>query len=229
MQRVLVSAATLVTLAAMVSAAVAADLGRRPPPPPVAPVYVPVPYFSWTGFYIGLNGGGAWGGHSQFDFPGSSSASPDASGWLAGGTLGANYQVGSFVLGIEGDFDGSDIRGSSACLGGGFTCQTRADWLATARGRVGYAFDRLLPYVTGGLAVGNLTASIPGIGSATNTSTGWTVGGGVEFALNRNWSVKAEYLYVDLGNFDCIACGGTPPASVGFTTNVVRAGVNFRF
>jgi outer membrane immunogenic protein len=101
--------------------------------------------------------------------------------------------------------------------------------LGTARGRIGYAFDRLLPYVTGGLATGNVTAAVPGIGSAGNTSTGWTIGAGVELALTGNWTVKAEYLYVDLGTFDCAACGGTPPAGVGFATNVVRAGVNFRF
>lgn len=227
MQRILASTAALVALAASVPAAWAADLARRPPPPPV-PAYAPLPYFSWTGFYVGINGGGAWGGNSQFDIPGSTSASFSASGWLAGGTLGANYQIGHFVLGIEGDFDGSNIRGNTACMGG-FTCQTRDDWLGTARGRIGYAFDRFLPYVTGGLAVGHLTASVPGIGSAADTSTGWTVGAGVELALTGNWSVKAEYLYVDLGSFACGTCTGVPSTSVDFTTNVVRAGVNYRF
>jgi outer membrane immunogenic protein len=230
MQRALASATALVTLAATISLASAADLGRRPPPPPPAPpVYAPLPYFNWTGFYIGINGGGAWGGSSQFDFPGSTSTSFHTSGWLAGGTLGANYQLGHLVLGLEGDIDASDIHGSSACMGGGFLCQTRTDWLGTARGRIGYAFDRFLPYLTGGLAVGHLTASVPGIGSATNTSAGWTVGGGIEVALTGNWSVKAEYLYVDLGSFDCSTCGGVPSTSVEFTTNVVRAGINYRF
>jgi len=227
MQRVAASAAALVALAATLSTAVAADLGRRPPPPE-APVYAPVPYYGWTGFYVGLNGGGAWGGRSRFDFPGSPPASFDVSGWLAGGTLGFNYQLGHFVLGVEGDFDGSDIRGSSACLGA-FACQTRTDWLATARGRIGYAFDRFLPYVTGGLAVGNLTAGVPGIGSATSTRAGWAVGGGIELALTGNWTAKAEYLYVDLGSFDCGACGGVLPPSIGFATNVFRVGVNYRF
>ena len=98
MQRVAASAAALVALAATLSATVAADLGRRPPPPE-APVYAPVPYYGWTGFYVGLNGGGAWGGRSRFDFPGSPPASFDVSGWLAGGTLGFNYQLGHFALG----------------------------------------------------------------------------------------------------------------------------------
>jgi outer membrane immunogenic protein len=230
MQRVLASATALVTLAATISLASAADLGRRPPaPPPAPPAYAPLPYFNWTGFYIGINGGGAWGGSSEFHFPGGTFTSFHPSGWLAGGTLGANYQLGQLVFGVEGDIDASDIHGSGACLGGGFVCQTKNDWLGTARGRIGYAFDRFLPYLTGGLAVGHLTASVPGIGSAANTNTGWTVGGGIEYALTGSWTVKAEYLYVDLGSFDCRACGGVPPTSVGFATNVLRAGVNYRF
>jgi outer membrane immunogenic protein len=219
------SAAALVALAGTLSAAAAAELARRPLPPP--PVYAPVPYYSWTGFYIGLNGGGAWG-RSRFAFPGSPPASFDGSGWLAGATLGVNHQLDRWVLGLEGDLDASDIRGSGACPGGG-VCQIRNDRLATVRGRIGYAFDRFLPYVTGGLAVGHLTAGIPGLGSAANTSTGWALGGGIELALTGNWTMKAEYLYVDLGSFDCVACGGVPPASAGFTTNVFRAGVNYRF
>jgi outer membrane immunogenic protein len=228
MQRVLASAAALLVLAAIGSSAEAADLGRRPPPPPPPQVYAPAPYYNWTGFYVGINGGGAWGGRSRFDFPGGPTAAFDGSGWLAGGTLGFNYQFGQFVLGLEGDIDGADIRGSSSCLGGGFLCQTHNDWLGTGRGRIGYAFGRILPYVTGGLAVGNLTASVPGIGAATDTRTGWTAGGGIEVALTGNWTAKAEYLYVDLGSFQCSACGAPSP-SVGFTTNVVRAGVNYRF
>lgn len=230
MQRALASATTLAALAVMASSAGAADLSRRPPPPsPAPPVYAPVPHYNWTGFYIGINGGGAWGARSRFDLPGSPSARLDVSGWVAGGTLGGNYQLGHFVFGLEGDVDAADIRGSTACLGG-FACRIRNDWLTTARGRVGYAFDRLLPYLTGGLAAGGLNASIAGIGSASDTHAGWTVGGGIEFALTGNWTAKAEYLYVDLGSFDCVPCNaGPPPASAGFTTNVVRAGVNYRF
>jgi outer membrane immunogenic protein len=232
MPRILPSTLAPVVLAATVSVAGAADIYRRPPapppPPPPAPVYAPVPYYNWTGFYVGLNGGGAWGSSSSFDFPGGPSVPVDVSGWLAGGTLGFNYQVGPVVLGIEGDIDASGIRGSSACPGG-FACQIRNDWLGTARGRIGYAFNQFLPYLTGGLAVGNLNATIPGLGSSSNTNTGWTIGAGVEVALTRNWSLKAEYLYVDLGSFDCTGCGAAAPPGVGLTTNVVRGGVNSRF
>ena len=94
------------------------------------------------------------------------------------------------------------------------------------RGRVGYSFDRVMPYVTGGLAVGDIHAAAPGLPGGTNTNAGWTVGGGVEFALPGNWSAKAEYLHVDLGNFNCgTNCGGTPNENVSMRDNVFRAGV----
>ena len=133
-------------------------------------------------------------------------------GFLVGGTLGYNYQTGSFVWGLEGDIAWSDVKGSVAC-GLGLTCETANRWLGTARGRLGYAFDRLLPYITGGGAFGNVRASInPGpIVSATNTRIGWTVGAGLEYAFLGNWTAKIEYLYVDLGSFD-----------TGFTAPVVE-------
>ena len=98
------------------------------------------------------------------------------------------------------------------------------------RGRVGYSFDRVMPYVTGGLAAGDIRAAAPGLPGGTNTNAGWTVGGGVEFALPGNWSAKAEYLHVDLGNFNCgTNCGGTPNENVSMRDNVFRAGVNYHF
>ena len=122
----------------------------------------------------------------------------NTSGGLVGGTLGYNYQMGQAVFGLEGDIDWSNIRGSaSACAG--TTCETRNDWLGTARGRIGYAFDRFMPYVTGGAAFGDIKASAAGIGDANETKAGWTVGGGVEAAIAGPWTAKVEYLYVDLG------------------------------
>ena len=91
------------------------------------------------------------------------------------------------------------------------------------RGRVGYAFDRILPYVTGGLAIGNVKADTP-FTSSDNTRAGWTVGGGLEFALAGPWTAKVEYLYADLGKDSTLA--GT---NMDFHTNVVRAGLNYRF
>ncbi len=76
------------------------------------------------------------------------------------------------------------------------------------RGRLGYAADRFMPYVTGGLAVGDIKASLPGFAGGSATNVGWTAGGGIEFAIAGHWTAKAEYLYVDLGHFSCgIACG----------------------
>jgi outer membrane immunogenic protein len=207
----------------LVATANAADLPRRYNPPPVAPVYAPV--YNWTGFYIGINGGGAWGS-TKWDSVGSF----DVSGGMVGGTIGYNWQVQQFVFGLEGDADWTSISGSTtaACA---FGCKTKNNWLATVRGRIGYSFDRFLPYVTGGLALGNIKPSQPGFAGGDDTNAGWTVGGGLEFVIAGNWTAKAEYLYVDLGKFNCgLGCGnGFNPDNVSFTAHVVRGGVNYRF
>jgi outer membrane immunogenic protein len=190
--------------------------------PAKAPAYLPPPPYNWTGFYVGINGGGGWG-RSDFSAP-FSTGSFDTSGGLVGGTLGYNWQMGQAVFGLEGDVDWSNIRGSAVCGGGVTVCETRNDWLGTFRGRLGYAFDRFLPYVTGGLAVGDIKTSIAGLGGTNDTKAGWTVGGGIEAAIAGPWTAKVEYLYVDLGR------GGSILGSdAKFTTNIVRAGLNYRF
>ena len=126
------------------------------------------------------------------------------------------------VFGLEGDIDWSDIHGSASCAG--TTCETRNNWLGTARGRVGYALGNFMPYITGGLAVGDIKSSIAGIGDAHDTNAGWTVGGGIEAHISGPWSAKLEYLYVDLGR------GGSVLGSDSkFQTNIVRAGLNYKF
>jgi outer membrane immunogenic protein len=198
-------------------AAQAADLG--PPPAYKAPAYVAPSYGTWSGFYVGINGGYGFGTYDAF------SLKPD--GALAGGTLGYNLQTGMWVWGIEGDFDWSDMNDSGAC--GANTCKFKNDWLATVRGRVGYAgWNGFLPYFTGGAAFAGVKGSNSAFGSSSDTLIGWTVGGGVEYAMFNNWSVKLEYLYADLGKFDCANCSaaGTDAA---FKTNIVRAGINYRF
>jgi len=206
----------------LMATANAADLPRRYNPAPV-PVYAPI--YNWTGFYIGINGGGAWG-DSKWD----SAGKFDVSGGMVGGTIGYNWQVSQWVFGLEGDIDWTNISGSTsaACA---FGCKTQNNWLATVRGRVGYAYDRFLPYITGGLALGNIKASQPGFAGSDDTNAGWTVGGGLEFVIAGNWTAKAEYLYVDLGKFNCgLGCGnGFNPDNVSFSTHVVRGGVNYRF
>lgn len=211
--------ATVGILALGIASAAAADLPRAMPAK--APAYTPPPLYNWTGLYIGINGGGGWGS-SDFSAP-FSSGSFDTSGGLIGGTMGYNWQMGQVVFGLEGDLDWSNIRGSSVC-GGITTCETRNDWLGTFRGRLGYALDRFMPYVTGGLAVGNVKTSVAGFGDSSDTRAGWTLGGGIEAAIAGPWTAKVEYLYVDLGN-----TGSVFGSDASFHTNIVRAGLNYRF
>lgn len=99
------------------------------------------------------------------------------------------------------------------------------------RGRLGYAADRFMPFVTAGGAFGDIraTPAAPGLAGGSETNAGWTVGAGLEFAVAGNFTLKAEYLYVDLGKFNCGAGCGAATDNVSFTTNIVRAGLNYRF
>jgi outer membrane immunogenic protein len=215
---------SLIGLVAFTGAAAAADLSRPAPAPYYkAPMVAPV--YNWTGLYFGINGGGAFG-TSSWDLTGSR----DTSGGLVGGTIGYNWQAAQTVFGLEGDLDWADINGTSTtnCPGG---CKTSDSWLSTVRGRLGYAADRFLPYVTGGAAFGDIRASAPGFGTQSDTKAGWTLGAGLEAALVGNWTAKVEYLYVDLGSFNCgVSCGGGLASdNVSFKSNILRAGVNFRY
>ena len=201
----------------------AADLPR---PSYKAPIYS-VPGYSWTGFYAGINGGYGWG---TSDWSGAgTTGSTKPKGALAGVTLGYNLQTGSWVWGLEADFDysamkGSDSGGTGVCSGAG--CETKLKYFGTGRGRLGYAgWDRWLPYVTGGVAYGNIKATPAFGGDFSKGKVGWTVGGGVEYAVFANWTTKLEYLYADLGSIS----GGTPGNDVTFKSHLVRAGLNYRF
>ena len=208
---------------ALAGTAAAADLPPAPNYYKAPPVYPPA--YTWSGFYIGVNGGGGFG-RSTWD----SAGGFDISGGLVGGTVGYNYQIGQAVIGIEGDIDWADISGtnSTTCALG---CKTSDSWLSTVRGRLGYAAGRFMPYVTAGGAFGNIQASTPGLSGNNSTNAGWTVGAGLEFALVGNWTLKAEYLFVDLGKFNCgLGCNTTSTTdNVSFDANIVRAGVNYRF
>lgn len=223
MKKVLLASVGLLALG--IASASAADLGRRMPTQ--APVYAPPPY-NWTGFYVGINGGGAFGHSSLSNVFGTQGFNVD--GGLVGGTLGYNYQVGQAVFGVEGDIDWADISGNSSTgVCAGVTCSTKNDWLGTVRGRLGYAFDRFMPYVTGGGAFGNIKTSITGFPGQDTSKAGWTVGGGLEAAINGPWTAKIEYLYVDLGRDTCGAANCGVSTTNDFHTNVVRAGLNYRF
>jgi outer membrane immunogenic protein len=200
--------------------AVAADL-----PSPMAPkapaAYVPttaVPVYNCSGVYLGINGGYAVAQSVWADpavFAGTGPFSMD--GVQIGGTIGANYQWGHFVLGIEGDGDWTKQKGTIS----------RSDWLATVRGRAGYAFDRILLYGTGGAAPANRQVSAGGAYPLSSTTQiGWTAGAGVEVAVLQNWTAKVEYLYVDLGNqiASCVIASSVP-----LTEMIIRAGFNYKF
>ena len=195
----------------------------------------------------------------QFKLSAAASPTIKLSGFIGGGQAGYNRQTGNWVWGIEGDFDYFGLHGSQSASGlipppplavvallpTPFNVGTSVstDWLATLRPRIGWAADNLLFYGTGGLALANEKFSQTlTLGAVTDTTTfstvrvGWTVGGGVEWALNPSWSLKLEYLYVDLGTTGANAGAFTPvvPAlssssTMRLTSNIVRAGFNYHF
>jgi outer membrane immunogenic protein len=227
MKRLLLSMTAIVSLTAATEATFAADIARRPAPPPVAVKAPALPIFDWSGFYVGIHGGYAWG-DSSFTYPGLASTSFDANGWLLGGLIGVNYQVGQTVFGLEADINKTAFKGGGTCTVG--PCEFENSWLGTARARLGYAVDRFMPYVTGGVAFGDVKANVPGIGSASDRRVGWTAGVGAEYAFSPNLSWKTEYLFVDLGKFDCgLPCGVGSPTNVKFDAHIVRTGINLRF
>jgi outer membrane immunogenic protein len=187
-----------------------------------------VSYYNWTGFYLGVNAGYAMGTATWQSPP----VAPKIKGSMFGGTAGYNWQSGAIVYGFEGDLDWSTVKGSAACAAA--TCENKNIWFATVRGRLGYAMDRWLPYVTAGTAFGNFKATNfnfapPNRDGATATPFGWTAGVGLEYAFMGNWSAKMEYLYADLGKFSCLHCDGGTPNNVAVKENIVRAGLNYKF
>jgi outer membrane immunogenic protein len=182
-----------------------------------------------TGFYIGINGGYSWNRATYSDSTGAS-AGTDMSSGMIGPTFGYNAQSGSLVYGIETDIDyawGKDTNtGFPPCLG----CEVRLNYFGTLRGRLGYAVGQALPYFTGGLAYGGVKVGPAGGAKDTDTRAGWTVGGGLEYAVGGAWSVKAEYLYFDLGRTGCdVTVCGAPAVDVKLRGNLARVGTNFRF
>jgi outer membrane immunogenic protein len=204
----------------VILAARAADMLPYKAPPLSPPMLA-----NWSGAYIGVNAGYGFG-TSDWDFP-AVSARPE--GWLAGGTLGYNFQSGAILWGVEGDYDYSTLKGSIDCPAG-VTCETKNSWLATARARLGYAgFGNWLPYFTGGAAFGDIKATNSLVGDAHKVKFGWAAGAGLEYAMLAHWSLKLEYLYVDLGGFDCAAACGAATDNVSLNANIARMGLNYRF
>jgi outer membrane immunogenic protein len=209
MKKILLSSVALLGLA---SGAMAADLPSRRAP---APIIAAVPVFTWTGFYVGVNAGYGWNANDSITVGGVRFDLDDEGGFVGGAQAGYNYQIGSFVVGLEGDIQYADFGGddrfdfdNDGIVDDDFN---NSDWFGTVRARAGVAFDRALIYATGGFAF-------------ADDATGWTVGGGLEYAFTNNLSAKVEGLYVNLDQDDNFL-GIDSDAEFG----VVRAGLNFRF
>ena len=209
MKKVLLAA----LMAGVASSAMAADLPTRKAPP--APkVYSAPPIFSWTGLYVGVNGG--WGGSSN----GGDFGSP--TGGLIGGTVGYNYQIGQFVAGLEGDWDWADLNKSGTNLLGAYS--NKIDQMVTARARAGFAVDRALLYVTGGYAGVEDKVNVPGVFGSTDWRSGGAIGAGVEYAFTNNISAKAEYIYTAFPSKSY-----APGYKSDLDISLVRAGLNYKF
>jgi outer membrane immunogenic protein len=219
----------------------AADL-----PPPIAPSYkapVVAPVFSWTGFYIGADGGYAWG-NSSGTLANRTGTDPvpysfNANGPLAGGFAGGNYQMGAVVLGVEADLQWSNLTGNSGAIAapsGTYTVSSKVQDYGSVRGRLGFAVDHWLFFGTGGWAFGGWSTSYAHTGETpfftnnASSANGWTVGAGVEYAFTNNLIGRVEYRYTNLGPVSYV----DPPSNSSelgnkITINDVRAGLSFKF
>jgi outer membrane immunogenic protein len=224
--------------------AFAADLPVAPPPPPRAPAFVPAPPFSWTGFYVGINGGYSW--NNWTDNIGDSF---NANGGIVGGTIGFNYQWNWFVAGFEADVDWADNKFSqttfdTTALGTSFATLTyKNDVLSTFAARFGVAADHTLFYGKVGGAWTqeefDFTGADPVLGTLSGSNKfsrlGWMAGAGVEYAFTNNLTVKAEYNYINFGSSNETLnanLGGTPLVATITskpTMNVVKVGLNWLF
>jgi outer membrane immunogenic protein len=234
--------ASLAFLAVSGVAAQAADLPTRKGPPP-APA-LPAAY-DWTGFYVGAEAGGAWSQSRAFyPIAGPTGYLPyDPSGIFGGVYAGYNYEFASnIVVGVESDINYGDIRHGTyyhVSAGGSLPTDTgdgQLGWFGSARLRAGYAFDRFLPFVTGGVAFAdyksNLNAQTNPLFNASDdhTRAGWTVGGGLDYALTNNLTLRAEYRYADYGNVTDVAANlPITVHTVDLKTNDVRVGVAYKF
>ena len=264
-------ALSAMALLGFAGAAGAADLpAKKPPPPP------PPPVFAWDGFYLGGQIGGGWArdnvsSSSPVTLPIIGDGSVSDSGIIGGAHAGYNWQFGHLVYGLEGDFEGTNLSKSSNCLvqsmvtgvsvtpGGcgeianlasGDSFRTAVPWQGSARARFGYAFDNVLLYGTGGLAIAGvetryteLVSLLPVIATRAEptfnrTAVGFTLGGGVEYAINANWSVRAEYRFSDFGkpkSIDSNQLTNFAPASPAIKIyhsveeNAVLFGISYRF
>jgi len=230
------------------ASAMAADLALKAPPPPA-------PVMSWTGFYIGINGGAGWATAASnlnlagFGIPGLTGLFPIAShnlnGFLAGGQIGANYQAGKFLVGVEGDGDWANVQGTAPCIVV-FSCAANVRWTADATVRAGVLpMPDLLVYVKGGASWAgvnyNFTSPAIGFGainSNTNvTKVGGLIGFGTEYMFAPHWTAKIEYNYADYGKHTdtfALTAVGVPgslpvPVQTELQMHTIKGGINYIF
>jgi outer membrane immunogenic protein len=231
---------------ALAGSATAADM------PAAYKALPPAPVFTWTGCYLGGNGGGGRA-HDDWQQTGGLALGPvRANGWLGGAQGGCDYQVSSFVFGIEGQYDSADMHGialiTQAGSATGAQLTSGVDRIATATGRIGYAFDHVLLYAKGGAAYAHYNHELASVNFSSppvpllaggQNVTGFVVGGGFEVAIWQNLSFKAEYNYFDLGTngapLNCVgaACNGGGANGITFDIHqrmqTFMLGVNYRF
>jgi len=232
MKRILLSTSAAIALCAASSVAYAADMAVRAPPP------LP-PLYNWTGFYLGANIGGAWGNadlHGNFT---GANWSLSNSGFMGGGQLGYNYQMGAFVLGVEWDFDWTDANKSTGFVQTNLVAPPLQahgswDWVTTVAARLGYAADRWLFYTKVGGGWNQTSFSVrdaAGVvyASGNNANSGWMVGGGVEYAFTQNWTGKIEYEYLGLSNRTFATSIAPFAVTVSPNVQTLKFGINYKF
>jgi outer membrane immunogenic protein len=212
-------------VAALVAgSAFAADMPVKAPPPPPPP--------TWTGMYLGINGGYAWGTSNHTNAANLVTTGDfNTRGGLAGVTWGGNWQAGHAVLGFESDLDWAHINGTTPVVCG-TTCFTNTKWLSTERMRAGWDFNGWLFYGTAGAAFARVNAGISTgcpLLCGEKYRTGWTAGVGVETMFWHNWSAKLEYLHYDLGRDINWIAAGPSTVTVLDRGDIVRAGINYHF
>jgi outer membrane immunogenic protein len=223
--------AATAALAIAASTANAADLPGRYSP---APAYNALPVFTWTGFYAGLNAGYGWNvGDSRYYDPAFRNGKRSG-GFVGGAQAGYNYQFGMFVGGLETDLQYAAVGNKGASYGTTYYPGDSDGFFGTIRARAGVAFDRALVYGTGGFAYGDIGGNrgydtLLGYHSGDEINWGWTLGGGVEYAITNNFTAKVEGLYVDLDTKDNYTLGGRVNVDRDAEFGVLRAGVNYKF
>ncbi len=223
------------------ASALAADMPLKAPP------VAPPPAFSWTGCYIGGEIGYAWARDRDTETvlatgapsPFSPAGAANVNGPKAGGYVGCNWQVQAFVFGVEGDGEWANLKGSADYTATGFPpdfYETTIRWQGSVRGRIGYAFDRVLLYATGGVAFARINehdqvGAVPALFTDNaSTRTGWTAGAGLEYAFTNHWIGRVEYRYADFGTFSYTsAVFAAFQESHRITESAARIGLAFKF